>query len=63
MLLQRLWTARTRKATRLRNRYHTTNALMVGTIALCLVLLALQIYSLNLVIETRLILSDIIPTR
>ena len=63
MILQRPWPAGTKKATKLRNRNHTTNALMAASIALCLVLLALQIYSLNLVAETRLILSDIIATR
>ena len=56
------WPAGTKKATKLRNRNQTINVLMAGTIALCLVLLALQIYSLSLVIETRLILSDIIAT-
>ena len=54
--------SRPQNATALRNRNQTTTVLMVGTIALCFVLLALQIYSLNLVAETRLILADIVAT-
>lgn len=60
-MIQRLrWPFSPGNATTLRNRNRTMTALMVGTITLCLVLLALQIYSLNLVIETRLILADIV---